>query len=143
MNITKTAIENNRVTWMVLVIIILMGLATYGNLSRDAMPPFTIRVCNVVTAFPGASPERVEELITDKIEKVAQELPELESVTSESRTGLSIVTIEVTPDIKKENLQEIWDRLRLKIDGIRSELPAEIQDPDIQDDGIGVVYGIV
>ena len=37
------------------------------------MPPFTIRVCTVVTQFPGASPERVEELITDKIEKVAQE----------------------------------------------------------------------
>ena len=54
------------------------------------MPPFTIRVCNVVTAFPGASPERVEELITDKIEKVAQELPELESVKSESQNRLSL-----------------------------------------------------
>ncbi len=143
MNITKTAIENNRVTWMVLVVIVILGISTYGVLSRDAMPPFTIRVCNVVTAFPGASPERVEELITDKIEKVAQEIPELESVTSESRTGLSIVTIEVTPDIQKENLQEIWDKLRRKIDGIRAELPAEIKEPDIQDDGIGVVYGIV
>ena len=69
----------------------------------------------MVTNFPGASPERVEELITDKIEKVAQELPETEkTVTSESRTGLSVVYVELTPDIKKEDLQPVWDRLRRK-----------------------------
>ena len=58
---------------MILFVILIMGLLGYNQLSRDSMPPFTIRVCSVVTQFPGASPDRVEELITDKIEKVAQE----------------------------------------------------------------------
>ncbi len=143
MNVAKVAIEGNRITYMVMCIIILTGISTYFSLSRDAMPPYTVRVCKVVTNFPGASPERVEELITDKIEKSAQELPELKTVTSESRTGLSIVTVEVKPDIQKADLQAIWDKLRRKIDEIRPDLPDNIYGPNVKDDGLGVVYGIM
>lgn len=142
MNLTKIAIDNNRVTILILLVVFLMGLAAYNQLSRDAMPPFTIRICSVITEFRGASPERVEALITDKIEKIAQELPELKDVTSESRTGLSIVNVEVTPDIAEKDLQAIWDRLRRKIEGIQEELPEGVM-PRVEDDGIGVVYGIM
>lgn len=142
MNITKIAIENNRTTIIILLIIVTMGLIGYNQLSRDSMPPFTIRVCTVVTNFPGASPERVEELITDKIEKVAQELPELKNVTSESRTGLSVVSVSLTDDIPQSDLQAVWDRLRRKIESIEQDLPSGIMGPDVKDDGIGVVYGI-
>ena len=143
MNITKLAIQNNRVSYLLIIIIAFLGTLAYNELSRDAMPPFTIRVCSVVTQFPGASPERMESLITERIEQVVQEIPELKEVTSESRTNLSVVNVEVTPDIPAENLQEIWDRLRRKIDNIRSELPQGIQSLEIKDDGIGVVYGII
>ena len=64
------------------------------------------------------------------------ELPELKTVTSESRTGLSIVNVELTPDIKEEDLQPIWDKLRRKIDGIREDLPEGIKGPNVEDDGI-------
>ena len=128
---------------MILVVILVTGLLSYNQLSRDAMPPYTVRVCSVVTNFPGASPDRVEELITDKIEKVAQELPELKNVTSESRTGLSIVNVELTPDIAEKDLQPIWDRLRRKIDEVRGDLPEGISGPEVKDDGLGVVYGIM
>ena len=128
---------------MVLLVILGMGLVAYNSLSRDAMPPYTIRVCSIVTNFPGASPERVEELITDKIEKLAQEIPELKTVKSESRTGLSVVNVELTPDIKKDQLQPIWDKLRRKIDGIREDLPDGIRGPNVKDDGLGVVYGVM
>ncbi|MEL6191210.1 MAG: efflux RND transporter permease subunit [Bacteroidota bacterium] len=142
MNLTKIAIDNNRVTIMVLLVIILLGLVGYQNLSRDSMPPYTVRVCTVVTRFPGASPERVEELITDKIEKVAQELPELKNVTSESRTGISIVSVTLQDDIDKESLQPVWDRLRRKIEEIQEDLPQGINGPNVNDDGLGVVFGI-
>ena len=67
MNLTKTSIEYNRVTIMVFIFIAGIGLLGYNQLARDSMPPFTIRVCSIVTQFPGASPERVEALVTDKI----------------------------------------------------------------------------
>ena len=83
MNLTKIAIDNNRVTLMILVVIFAMGLGAYNQLSRDSMPPFTIRVCSVITEFRGASPERVEALITDKIEK--------KSKTRRSKTFVSLI----------------------------------------------------
>ena len=143
MNLTQIVLENNRVTIVALVVVVLLGLAGYQTMPRDSMPPYTVRVASVVTSFPGAGPERVEALITSKIEEVAQELPELKTVTSESRTGLSVVSVELKQAVRPDELQAVWDRLRRKIETIRSDLPDDINGPEVKDDGIGVVYGIV
>ena len=112
MNLTKTALDSNRIVIMLVLMMIGAGIIAYGNLSRDAMPPYTVRVCAVVTQFPGASPQRVEELITEKVEKVVQELSNLKDVTSESRTGISIVHVTLNDDVTEEELQPTWDKLR-------------------------------
>ncbi|MFC3194187.1 efflux RND transporter permease subunit [Marinicella sediminis] len=141
MNIAELSIKQNRITWVVLLSIIVMGMAIYSTLSRDSMPPFTVRVASVVSSFPGASPERVEQLVTDKIEQVAQELPELKEVTSTSRTGLSVVSVTLKDEVKAADMQGVWDRLRRKLEDIEG-LPDGVN-PDLNDDGIGDVYGIV
>ncbi|MEL7003750.1 MAG: efflux RND transporter permease subunit [Bacteroidota bacterium] len=141
MNLTQFSIEKNRITFMVLGTIIILGLTLYNSLSRDSMPPYTVRVATVVSSFPGASPERVEQLVTDKIEKVAQELPELKEVSSTSRTGLSIVSVTLKDEVGPESLTDVWDRLRRKLNSIKG-LPQGVN-PNLNDDGIGDVYGIV
>jgi multidrug efflux pump subunit AcrB len=105
------------------------------------MPPYTVRVANIVTSFPGASPERVELLVTDKVEKITQEIPELKEVSSTSRTGLSVVTVTLVDQVKPEDLQEVWDRLRRKLSDMK-DLPDKVH-ANLDDDGIGEVYGIV
>ncbi len=141
MNLAKFSIEKNRITFMVLGTIILLGISMYLNLSRDSMPPYTVRVATVVSQFPGASPERVEQLVTDKVEKKAQELPELDEVTSTSRTGLSIVSVILKDEVRQEDMQAVWDRLRRKLNVIEG-LPEGVT-PALDDDGVGDVYGIV
>ena len=141
MNLAQFSIDKNRITFMVLATIILMGIVMYSGLSRDSMPPYTVRVASVVSFFPGASPERVEQLVSDKIEKLAQELPELKEVSSTSRTGLSVVVVTLKDETSSEKLQSVWDRLRRKINTLKG-LPQGVI-PDLQDDGIGDVYGIV
>ncbi|MEM9077270.1 MAG: efflux RND transporter permease subunit [Bacteroidota bacterium] len=141
MNLAKFSIDKNRITFMVLATIILLGINMYFSLSQDSMPPYTVRVATVVSQFPGASPERVEQLVTDKVEKVAQELPELKEVTSTSRTGLSVVSVSLKDEVSPETLQSVWDRLRRKLNSIQG-LPSGVA-PNLNDDGIGDVYGIV
>ena len=141
MNLAQFSIENNRITFFALAIIVVLGMALYQSLARDSMPPYTVRVASVVSSFPGASPERVEQLVTDKIEKVAQELPELKEVNSTSRTGLSVVSVMLKDEVDPEDLQAVWDRLRRKIDAM-NDLPGGVN-PNLNDDGIGEVYGIV
>ncbi len=88
MNITRAAIEKNRVTAVALVVVAAMGLSSYLGMPQSEDPGFLIRVAVVQTIFPGASPERVEQLVTDKLEKVIQEIPELDFVGSQSKTGV-------------------------------------------------------
>lgn len=141
MNLAAFSIEKNRITFMALITILVMGIVMYLKLSRDSMPSYTVRVATVVSQFPGASPERVELLVTDKIEKVAQELPELKEVASTSRTGLSVITITLKDEVKQKDMQAVWDRLRRKLTTIQG-LPNGVR-PHLNDDGIGDVYGIV
>jgi len=103
-------------------------------------PGFVIRAAQVVTYFPGASPERVELLVSDKIEKVVQEIPELDFVTSESRTGVSIIMVNIKESYK--DMRPIWDNLRRKIDDVRGELPDGTIGPQVNDE-FGDIYGIV
>lgn len=132
-NFAKFSIERNRVSLSILAVVLLMGAMYYGSLSRDSMPPYTVRVATIVSSFPGASPERVEELVTDKIEKIAQELPELKKVSSTSRTGLSIVQVELKMQVKPAELQAVWDRLRRKLSSVQG-LPNNVY-PQLRDDG--------
>jgi multidrug efflux pump subunit AcrB len=141
MNLTAFAIKNNRVTYLLLGIIIILGITGYASLPRDSMPPFTIRMARIVTVFPGASPERMELLVTDPLEKVVQEIPEVDYIESESRTGISIVKVALKESIGESELRPIWDRLRRKIDNI--EMPSGItKGPDLKDEDLGITYGI-
>ncbi|TXF91020.1 efflux RND transporter permease subunit [Neolewinella aurantiaca] len=142
MNISRIAITNNRVTYLVVIMVTILGLVGYNSLSRNAMPPFTIRVANVVTPFSGASAERVEELVTERIERVAQELSEVKRISSESRVGLSVVSIELDAGVEKADMQPVWDRLRRKMEELQPTLPDGVGTINVKDDGIGVVYGI-
>ena len=140
MNLTKFSIDRNRVVLSILAVVMVMGIMSYSSLSRDSMPPYTVRVATIVSSFPGASPERIEELVTDKVEKVAQELPELKNVSSTSRTGLSVVKVELKMEVQPENLQAVWDRLRRKLSSLQG-LPSNVK-PSLNDDGVGEVFGI-
>lgn len=140
MNITKLALDNNRTTLMLMLAILLFGVMAYKTMPKDYDPGFIIRTAQVITYFPGASPKRVEELVTDKIEKVIQEIPELDFVSSESRTGVSIVSANVKESYKE--MRPIWDDLRRKIETVKSDLPEEAEDPIVNDE-FGDVFGIV
>ena len=140
MSMTEWALKNDRVIFMLLAIIVIGGLQVYFSMPRAEDPGFIIRTAQIVTQFPGASPERIEELVTDKIEKVAQELPEVKEILSESRTGVSIVSVNIKESYK--HLQPIWDRLRRKIEDAKAELPAGVIGPTVNDE-FGDVYGII
>ena len=140
MNFAKFSIERNRVVLSILAVTMVLGIVFFTTLSRDSMPPYTVRVATIVSSFPGAGPQRVEQLVTDKVEKIAQELPELKTVTSTSRTGLSVVIVELKMDVAPQDLQAVWDRLRRKLNTVKG-LPSNVK-PQLDDDGAGEVFGI-
>ena len=140
MSITAAAIRNNRVTAVMVGVLLLAGLSAYLSMPQQMDPGFLVRTAQVITRFPGASPDRVEQLVTDPIEQAVQAIPELDFVSSTSRTGVSIVAVNIREEFT--DLRPIWDDLRRKIDAIRNELPSGIRGPEVNDE-LGDIYPIM
>jgi len=127
----------------VLAIIFLLsvaGVLAYKSMPRAEDPPFIVREAQIITSWSGASPKRVEDLITDKIEKHVQKIPEVKTLESVSKTGLSIVKVRLRQDCKE--ILPIWTKVRQKVEDAERELPPSAMKPYVQDD-YGDVYGIV
>jgi multidrug efflux pump subunit AcrB len=140
MNITSLAIEKNRVTVVALVLILFAGIGTFNTMPRAEDPGFIIRVAMVLTYFPGASPERVEMLVTDKLEKAIQEMPELDFIDSESKTGVSVMYVTIKESYRE--MRPIWDSLRRKVERVSGDLPEGVIGPFVNDE-FGDVFGTI
>lgn len=140
MSLTSRAIESNRVTLTAIVLVLLSGILAFQNIPKAQDPGFIIRTVLITTRFPGASPERVEELVTDKIEKKVQEMPEIDNIVSESRTGISLIFVNFKESYRL--MRPIFDDLRRKIDTIVGDLPQGARSPEINDE-FGDVFGSV
>ncbi|MCZ6726665.1 MAG: efflux RND transporter permease subunit, partial [Acidobacteria bacterium] len=140
MNLTRAAIENDRVTLVVLLVILVAGLRAYAGMPQSEDPGFTIRTAMVITYFPGASPGRVEQLVTDKLEKAIQEIPQVEVIESQSKNGVSIIMVDIQERYRE--MRPIWDDLRRKVGRAADELPDGVIGPDVNDE-FGDVFGTV
>ncbi len=140
MNLARWCIENNRTSLVIFLIIALGGVLTFISIPKSEDPDFTIRKALVITQFPGASPQRVEELVTDKLEEKIRELSDVKVVTSQSMTGLSIITVELFDQVK--DVDPVWQKLRNKVTDAISTLPSEASTPVVNDE-FGDVFGIL
>ncbi|MFC2991543.1 efflux RND transporter permease subunit [Halomonas tibetensis] len=140
MTLTEGALRYNRVTIAGLLVVLLGAVISYLSISRAEDPAVTVRVAQVVTYLPGATPERVEQLVTDPLETAIMEMPELDHVESTSRAGVSIIRVELRPEVT--DVQAGWNKLRRKIDDSRRRLPDEAMAPIINDE-FGDVFGIM
>jgi multidrug efflux pump subunit AcrB len=107
-------------------------------MSRAEDPGFIVRTALVMTPFPGASPERVEQLVTDKLEKKIQEMPEVDVIRSQSKSGVSVIYVDIKESYS--DMRPIWDSLRRKISDAKAELPSGVVGPFVNDE-FGDVFG--
>lgn len=138
MNITKFALERSVVTAVFCVMLLIYGVISFMDLPRAKDPGFIIRTATVVTYFPGASAKRVEQLVTQSLEKTIQEMPEIDNIKSTSKNGVSIIFVNILE--KHKNMRTIWDSLRRKVEKGQSDLPSGTSTPVVNDE-FGDVYG--
>ena len=137
--VTNAAVRYHAVVYTLTALVVLYGTIAYFNLPKQQDPGFTIRAAVITTRFPGASPVRVEQLVTDRIEQAVQEMPELDNVVSESRPGLSWITANFKES--HTDMRPIFDDLRRKVEAV-DDLPDGARDPVVNDE-YGDVFGSV
>ncbi|MEH6578436.1 MAG: efflux RND transporter permease subunit [Amphritea sp.] len=139
MNLPHFALNHRSIILAFVTIMLLVGSFNFGTMSRREDPEITIREALIITSWPGAPAVRVEELITDPIEDVILEIPEIASVESKSMVGLSIVQVAAADQVP--DTDQVWDDVRAKVDSIRNQLPAGSV-PPVVDSDFGDVYEI-
>jgi multidrug efflux pump subunit AcrB len=92
-------------------------------------PVLTQRNALIKTAFAGATVERVETLVTDKIEEELSDIEEIKNLESTSRPGFSIISIELKDTVKGKDADEVWSRVRNRITDAIPQLPSESSRP--------------
>jgi multidrug efflux pump subunit AcrB len=141
MNIAEWSIRRSVITWVLTILLVVVGWVSFNNLSRLEDPEFSIKEAVITTPYPGASAAEVEEEVTDVIERACQELGQLERVESRSARGVSTVKAVMRDKYDKNALPQVWDELRRKVNDYQQYLPPGAG-PSIVNDDFGDVYGV-
>ncbi len=142
MDTAKYFIEKKVTSWLVTVVLLLGGLVAFLGLGRLEDPEFSIKQVNIITQYPGATPVQVENEVTYAIEEEIQNLPYVDRILSQSKTGISIVEMHVKHSVNSAELGQVWDEVRKKISDRSTNFPPGVQAPIILDD-FGDVYGVM
>lgn len=141
MSIAEYSINSRVISWMFAAILAIGGMFSFTQLGQLEFPEFTIKSAMVVTAYPGASPQQVEEEVTLQLEDAIQQLPYIDNITSINSAGLSQITVDIRTTFDQSELPQIWDELRRKVNDIIPALPPGTNTPLVVDD-FGDVFGM-
>lgn len=122
--------DDRRLTVLTLLLVMAAGLSSLAVLPRREDPLLRPRVAQVKTLFPGADAEKVEALVTDPIETKLREVSEIKKLRSQSRAGISFITIELLDEITEAD--RVWPEIRGKIEEAIAQLPAGAERPEFE-----------
>ncbi|MDE5806858.1 MAG: efflux RND transporter permease subunit [Muribaculaceae bacterium] len=139
--ITRFFMERTVLFWSFMAIIIVAGVLAFINMPKLEDPVVAPKQAMVVIPYPGASAHEVEMNVAQLMEDELRTLPDVYKIKTDASDGMAMITVEFKMTVMKEDLEQHFDLLRRKVDGISSRLPAGTYDPIVMDD-LTDVYGI-
>ncbi|MGF1765216.1 efflux RND transporter permease subunit [Aliivibrio kagoshimensis] len=141
-NLAEFAIRQKTFVLFFTMLSVIAGIYSYFDLGKLEDPSFTVKTAVVVTLYPGASAEEVEYQVTDTIETKLQEMGNLHRLRSLSRSGMSMVFVDLKESLNSDELPQQWDLLRRKVNDVSLLLPSTAQLNIVQDE-FSEVYGML
>jgi multidrug efflux pump len=142
MNLSQWALDHQAFTRYLLIVLMLLGVASYFQLGQDEDPPFTFRAMVVRAYWPGATAQEVAEQVTDRLEKTLQEVPYADKIRSYSKPGETLITFQLKDGAPPSEVQQAWYTVRKKVGDARATLPQGVQGPFFNDE-FGDVFGVI
>ncbi|MCF6446064.1 efflux RND transporter permease subunit [Nereida sp. MMG025] len=132
-----------RIVALILLVLISAGVSSLLSIGRQEDPTITNLFASVTTTFPGADPARVEALVTAEIEEQLREIAEVDVITSISRTGVSVVNIDLIETLEGPAIEQVWSEARDAVEDARRNFPAGVLAPDFNAEGISAYSAVV
>ena len=140
MNIPRFALNKSPIVLAVTLILVVWGVYVFLTAPRREDPEFIIRDAVINTAWPGATAEKVEKLVTDKIEKTAANVKWIKRTKSTSYVGRSVVEIRALDEIT--DVDKVWTKVRAELKLLEPQLPEGSRSPEL-DDNFGDTAALV
>ena len=141
MNISKWALNRGVLINAFVAVLIIGGLWAFTQMPKLEDPAVRVKQALVVATYPGASAHKVELELADPLEKSIRQMPGIDHIESSSYADMTIITVELHPTVKDDELEQQWDLLRRKVENIKPSLPKGSQVMTVADD-FGDVYGM-
>jgi len=133
--------RNRQLLLLTLLLVVVWGVSSLLTLPRLEDPLLTSRNALVVTSLPGATPERVESLLTEPLEEALLELEAVDHLDSTSAAGTSVIAVALKDSIRA--VAPVWSQVRSQLEDATPLLPPEASRPDFRDGNIGASALIV
>ncbi|MGA2668688.1 MAG: efflux RND transporter permease subunit [Ignavibacteria bacterium] len=130
MRFFKLFVNNRSVVYILMLMILIFGIISYASLPREAAPSVQIPYVFVSTVYVGVSPQDMENLVTQEIEKEVKGIKDVKTITSVSRESFSIVSIEFNPNVI---IDDALQKVRDKVSTAKTKMPKDIKEPVISE----------
>ncbi|MEG3789399.1 efflux RND transporter permease subunit [Lysobacter sp. CCNWLW3] len=141
-NLSALAVRERAVTLFLICLISLAGLIAFFQLGRAEDPAFTVKVMTIVTAWPGATAQEMQDQVAEKIEKRLQELRWYDRSETYTRPGLAFTTLTLLDKTPPSAVQEEFYQARKKAGDEANNLPAGVIGPMVNDEYADVTFAL-
>jgi multidrug efflux pump subunit AcrB len=123
MKISELAVKNYQFTIVLFLLLVSLGVYSYLKIPQAEDPEFPLAIYPIFAVYPGASPQDIEEMVIEKVEKSLNELEDIYKLTSDIREGIGIIVIEFNSGADADKK---YDEIVRQINSVRSELPPDL-----------------
>ena len=141
-NLSALAVRERAVTLFLICLITLAGLVAFFKLGRAEDPAFTIKVMTVVTAWPGATAQEMQDQVAEKLEKRLQELRYYDRAETYTRPGLAFTVLTLQDSTPPSKVQDEFYQARKKVGDEAGNLPAGVIGPMVNDEYADVTFAL-
>ncbi len=135
--------RNKHLLVLTIIILLIGGLGAVSNLPRLEDPRITTRNATILTFLPGASAERVEALVNEKIEDILEEIAEIKNISSTARSGVSSILIELKDSVTNDTNEQIFSKIRSRLQNVQGNLPPAATIPFLDDQRSVAAYTMI
>ena len=141
-NLSALAVRERSITLFLIVLVTIAGIYAFFGLGRAEDPPFTVKQMTVITVWPGATAQEIQDQVAEPLEKRLQELKWYDRTETYTRPGMAFITLSLQDKTPPAEVQEEFYQARKKLGDETQRLPAGVIGPMINDEFSDVTFAL-
>ncbi|MCF1304926.1 efflux RND transporter permease subunit [Raoultella ornithinolytica] len=141
-NLSALAVRERSITLFLIILITIAGIYSFFGLGRAEDPPFTVKQMTIISVWPGATAQEIQDQVAEALEKRLQELKWYDRTETYTRPGMAFITLSLQDSTPPSQVQEEFYQARKKLGDEAKNLPAGVTGPMINDEFADVTFAL-